>query len=58
MDFMISKGYRSSYLWTTHELDAAAVLYTRHGFRLTAEKESGMFGKRLREQRYDWLIGD
>ncbi|HUB61766.1 MAG TPA: GNAT family N-acetyltransferase [Puia sp.] len=55
MEFLISRGYRRSYLWTTHELGAAAALYTRHGFRLTAEKGSGAFGKQLREQRYDWV---
>ncbi|HLI92824.1 MAG TPA: GNAT family N-acetyltransferase [Puia sp.] len=58
MDFLAGRGYRRSYLWTTHELGAAAALYIRHGFRLTEEKESSAFGKRLREQRYDWIGGD
>ena len=49
-------GYRSAYLWTTHELPAAAALYERHGFRLTEEKESSAFGKPLREQRYDLTL--
>ena len=53
MEFFRSRGYQSSYLWTTHELDAAASLYKRHGFTLTEEKESTAFGKSLREQRYD-----
>ncbi len=53
MDFLIRAGYESSYLWTTHELSAAAALYKRFGFRLTEEKESTAFGKQLREQRYD-----
>ena len=53
MDFLKSSGYKSSYLWTTHELEAAASLYTRHGFKLTEEKESTTFGKPLKEQRYD-----
>jgi GNAT superfamily N-acetyltransferase len=56
MDFLKEKGYQSSYLWTTHELQAAASLYTRHGFKLTEEKESTAFGKPLKEQRYDLLI--
>ena len=56
IDFMKEKKYRSSYLWTTHELHTAASLYTRHGFKLTEEKESVAFGKSLREQRYDLLI--
>ena len=53
MNFLKGKGYRSSYLWTTHELYSAASLYKRHGFKLTEEKESTAFGKVLIEQRYD-----
>lgn len=56
MDFLRQCGYHESYLWTTHELDAAAVLYKRLGFRLTEEKESTAFGKPLREQRYDLFL--
>ena len=51
--FLKERGYRSSYLWTTHELDAAAGLYKRFGFQLTEEKESTAFGKLVKEQRYD-----
>ncbi|AYB29924.1 GNAT family N-acetyltransferase [Chryseolinea soli] len=53
MDFLRACNYTSSYLWTTDELPAAASLYKREGFRLTEEKESMAFGKRLKEQRYD-----
>ena len=56
MAFLKEKGYQSSYLWTTNELKAAASLYKRYGFKLTEEKESTSFGKRLKEQRYDLLI--
>jgi len=56
MDFLSECGYKESYLWTTHELTTAAVLYKRHGFKLTEEKESNSFGKLLREQRYDLLL--
>jgi peptidyl-dipeptidase Dcp len=56
MDFLKSRKYQSSYLWTTHELKAAASLYLRHGFRLTDEKESSSFGKPLKEQRYDLVL--
>ena len=56
MDFLLQCGYRSSYLWTTHELSAAASLYTRYGFLLTEEKESVAFGKALKEQRYDLTV--
>ena len=58
MDFLKEKGYRSSYLWTTHELQAAASLYTRYGFKLTEEKESTGFGKPLKEQRYDLFVAE
>ena len=53
MDFLVSAGYTASYLWTTHELPAAAHLYTSYGFRLTEEKDSTAFGKALKEQRYE-----
>ncbi len=55
MAFYKEKGYTSSYLWTTHELEGAASLYKRHGFKLTEEMESTAFGKPLREQRYDLI---
>ncbi|MFZ0485773.1 MAG: GNAT family N-acetyltransferase [Arenicellales bacterium] len=53
MDFVAERGYGSVYLWTTHDLSAAASLYKRHGFELTRETQSTAFGKLLREQRYD-----
>jgi len=56
MEFLHQCGYSSSYLWTTHELTAAASLYAKCGFKLTEEKESFAFGKPLREQRYDLVI--
>lgn len=56
MEFLHEKGYNSAYLWTTHELDAAASLYKRYGFTLTEENPSTNFGKPVREQRYDLVI--
>jgi len=56
MDFLHGAGYRESYLWTTHELSTAAILYQRLGFRLTEEKESTAFGKPLKELRYDLVL--
>ena len=56
MDFLRECGYKESYLWTTHELDAAIHLYQRIGFTFTEEKESTTFGKALREQRYDLIL--
>ena len=57
MEYLRSRNYRSAYLWTTHELESAAALYTRHGFHLTAEKPSTAFGKAVTEQRYDLVLG-
>ncbi len=53
VEFLKSCGYKSSYLWTTHELPSAAHLYKKFGFTLTEEKKSNAFGKPLVEQRYD-----
>jgi peptidyl-dipeptidase Dcp len=53
MEFLRQCSYKSSYLWTTHELDTAANLYLRHGFKLTEEKESTAFGKPLVERKYE-----
>ncbi|HEY4110910.1 GNAT family N-acetyltransferase [Puia sp.] len=58
MDWMRECGYKRAYLWTTHELETAAALYLRHGFRLMEEKESAGFGKPLRERRYEWTAAD
>jgi peptidyl-dipeptidase Dcp len=52
MAFLKQCHYTSSFLWTTHELSAAAALYKKHGFILTEEVESDAFGKPLREQKY------
>lgn len=56
MDFLRSAGYRSAYLWTTHEQEAAATLYKKWSFRLTEEKESTAFGKLLQEQKYELIL--
>ncbi len=58
MQFFYERKYTSGYLWTTHELEAAASLYTRHGFKLTKEVESTAFGKPLREQKYELNAGN
>jgi len=53
MDFFHQCKYTTAYLWTTNELEAAASLYTRHGFKLTEEVDSTEFGKPLLEQKYE-----
>ena len=56
MEFFCQCGYQSSYLWTTHELDTAAHLYQKHGFKLTEGKESTAFGKSLVERKYELAV--
>jgi len=50
--FMESRGYTSAYLWTTHELAAAAHLYSAYGFQIDEERTSNTFGKTVVEQKY------
>lgn len=52
--FLHEHGYTISYLWTTHEQEAAAHLYGKFGFQLVEEKSSTAFGKPLKEQKYEW----
>lgn len=56
MDFLRRQGYRSSYLWTTHEQEVASALYTKYGFALTEEKPSTAFGRALWERRYELVL--
>lgn len=56
MDSLKQCGYTSAFLLTTDELLAAAALYKKHGFKLTEEKESSIFGKATIMQRYDLLL--
>ena len=53
MEFFYKCDYKSSYLWTTQELDTAAYLYLKHGFKLTEEKQSTAFGKPVVERKYE-----
>ncbi|MCG1034836.1 GNAT family N-acetyltransferase [Polaribacter sargassicola] len=53
MNFLKEKKYHSAYLWTTHELNTAASLYTKYGFEMTESKQSTAFEKPLNEVRYD-----
>jgi GNAT superfamily N-acetyltransferase len=53
LGFCREQGYRSVFLWTFSELEAAAHLYKSHGFALTEEKTHIIWGRELTEQRYD-----
>ena len=56
MKFFYECDYKSCYLWTTDELISAASLYKHFGFILTEEKISDAFGKKVKEQRYDFRV--
>ncbi|PWV49057.1 GNAT family N-acetyltransferase [Chitinophaga sp. S165] len=56
ISFMKERGVTRAYLWTTNEQEEAIGLYLRYGFRLTEEKKSDAFDKKLVERRYDLKI--
>ena len=51
--FSKRRMYKTVFLWTTSELDAARHLYIDVGFRKTEEKRHVIWGKRVKEERYD-----
>lgn len=53
LQFSKRRRYRTVFLWTTSELDAARHLYIDSGFKKTKEKEHMIWGKKIREERYD-----
>jgi GNAT superfamily N-acetyltransferase len=51
--FARSAGYRTVFLWTTSELDAARHVYEGAGFRRTARMTHDVWGRRnITEERY------
>ena len=52
MQHVKAKGFKHVYLWTTHEQEAAAAIYKKHGFKLKEKKYSEAFGKPLYEHKY------
>ena len=48
------RGYKQLYLSTAKELETAASLYRKFGFRLVSEHRDTNFGWELTEQRYEW----
>jgi GNAT superfamily N-acetyltransferase len=51
--FSRERKYRTVFLWTTSELDAARHIYQDVGFRKTCVREHRFWGKTVREERYD-----
>ncbi len=51
--FSKRRKYRTVFLWTTSELDAGRHLYVDSQFRKTDEKEHKVWGKAIKEERYD-----
>lgn len=53
LQFCKERKYRTVFLWTTNELSTARRLYTGVGFRKTEEKTHEIWGKMVKEERYD-----
>ena len=53
IEFARHSGLKSAYLTTFRGLEPAGILYTRAGFRLTAEEPGESWGRPVIEQRFD-----
>lgn len=53
IDFAGEAGFRRLYLTTFRELEAAAALYRRFGFRITDERPGETWGRTVTEQRLE-----
>jgi ribosomal protein S18 acetylase RimI-like enzyme len=51
--FSKRRKFKTVFLWTTSELDAARHLYLNTGFRKTKESSHMIWGKTVKEERYD-----
>jgi ribosomal protein S18 acetylase RimI-like enzyme len=51
--FSKQRKYKKVFLWTTSELDSARHLYVNAGFRKTTETSHMIWGKTVKEERYD-----
>ncbi len=56
MDFCRSANYTHVYLLTTEELETAAELYRRHGFRVTKRDEVNLWGQQVVLNCYDAVL--
>lgn len=53
VDFCRAAGHQKVYLWTFEGLEAARIVYERHGFVLTEEHEVAQWGNMIREQKFE-----
>ena len=54
--FCRARGFKSVFLWTISELQAAARLYQAAGFRLTEQRTHEIWGAMRTEERYELLL--
>ncbi len=53
LNFCQDRDFKTVFLWTVKELDAARHLYETYGFRLTEEKSHYLWGRNIVEERWD-----
>ena len=53
LQFSRNRGFKSVFLFTVSDLKIAAHLYQWAGFRKTAEKTHQIWGKTIKEERYE-----
>lgn len=56
LQFCRERKFRTVFLWTVSDLEAAAHLYQSMGFRKTEEKTRQIWGKTLTEQKYELAL--
>ena len=57
LEFCCSSEFKSVFLWTLSDLNAAARLYQQAGFHRTEQKTHEIWGAMRTEQRYDLALG-
>ncbi len=55
MTFVENGPFRRLFLTTFEGLEAARHLYQSHGFQLTETQQNDTWGRRVLEQRFDWI---
>ncbi len=55
--YCLGQGYKKVFLWTLEQLPAAGHIYRTCGFMKTDEKIHPLWGKTVREERYELELG-